>query len=59
MLTYADVCSLKLQTQTDTNGFRTWVHYSTYDSVCTYYLYYMLRKELELTGMLLTYADVC
>jgi hypothetical protein len=26
----------------------------TYDSVCTYYLYYMLRKELELTGMLLT-----
>jgi len=39
--------SLELQTDADVEVFRRWVHYSTYDSLCTYYLYFKLRKELE------------
>ena len=41
--------SLSLQTDDDQEVFLRWVHYSTYDSLCTYYLYFMLRKELEMT----------
>jgi len=39
--------SLELQTGEDEQIFRRWVHYSTYDSLCTYHLYMKLRKELE------------
>ena len=39
--------SLDLQTDGDVEVFRRWVHYSTFDSLCTYYLYFKLRKELE------------
>lgn len=39
--------SLELQTDPDGEVFRRWVHYSTYDTLCTYYLYFKLRKELE------------
>ncbi|EKX35753.1 hypothetical protein GUITHDRAFT_79451 [Guillardia theta CCMP2712] len=45
VLILRDSCSI--QTDDDPKIFRKWVHYSTYDSLCTWYLYYKLRKELE------------
>ncbi|EKX41231.1 hypothetical protein GUITHDRAFT_74910, partial [Guillardia theta CCMP2712] len=39
--------SLTLQTDPNVTMFEKWIHYSTYDTICTWYLYFSLRKELE------------
>ncbi|KAJ1495708.1 hypothetical protein T484DRAFT_1761727, partial [Baffinella frigidus] len=36
-----------LDIQNDDDMFEKWVHYATYDTLCTWHLYHILRKKLE------------